>query len=217
MEKAIKFARQYTSISAQEEMILYHARKNVLMDCDGNIWEKISNPDFDVSMGSMDGAEIAELIGIYMISRLMMKFDKSLFGIYRDDGLMVVKGGGPEVDRARKEVIRIFQEENLKVTTECNSKCVDFLDIILDLSNNSTRPFIKPNANTKYVSTSSSHPPAIIRSIPDGVSRRLSTISSSKELFDQELPYYQAAMNRAGHKENLTYEALDNIVEKEST
>jgi hypothetical protein len=73
---------------------------------------------------------------------------------------LVVKGGGPGVDRARKEVIRIFQQEDLKVTTECNSKCTDFLAIIMDLSNNSTRPFIKPNANTKYVSTFSSHPPA---------------------------------------------------------
>ena len=126
---------------------------------------------------------------------------------------MVVKGGGPEVDRARKEV----QQENLNVTTECKSKCVDFLDIILDLSSNVIRTFLKPNANTKYVSTSSSHPPAIIRSIPDGVSRRLSTISSSKELFSQELPYYQAAMNRAGHKEKLTFKVLDNIVEKESS
>ena len=72
-------------------MILFHARKNFLMDCEGNILENISNPDFDVSMGSMDGAEIAELIGIYMISKLMMKFKKALFDIYRDDGLMVVK------------------------------------------------------------------------------------------------------------------------------
>ena len=92
MEKAINFARQHTTITAHEEMILYHARKNVLMDCDGNIWEKISNPDLDVFMGSMDGAEVAELIAIYMISRLMVKFNKSLFGIYRDDGLMVISG-----------------------------------------------------------------------------------------------------------------------------
>ena len=57
--------------------------------------------------------------------------------------------------KAQKEVVRIFHQEGLRVTTECNSRCVDFLDIILDLN---TRPFIKPNANTKYVSTSSSHP-----------------------------------------------------------
>ena len=49
---------------------------------------------------------------------------KSLFGIN-----MVVKGGGPEVDRARKEVISIFLKEDLKLTTECNSKCVGHLHV----------------------------------------------------------------------------------------
>ena len=73
-------------VSTKDLYAFFHARNNVLMDC-----EKISNPDFDWSMGSMDGAEIAELIGIYMISKLMMKFKKALFDIYRDDGLMVVK------------------------------------------------------------------------------------------------------------------------------
>ena len=36
IEKAIKFARLHTSITV-EEMILFQARKNVRMDCDGNI------------------------------------------------------------------------------------------------------------------------------------------------------------------------------------
>ena len=158
MLKAIEFARLHTSISSEEEMILFHARKNVLMGCEVNIWEKISNPDFDWSMGSMDGAEIAELIGIYMISKLIMQFKKFIFGIYIDDGLMVVKGGGPEVDRARKEVISIFLKEDFRITIECNSRCVDFLDFVMDQSSDSTRPFIKPNSNTKYVSTSSRQP-----------------------------------------------------------
>ena len=46
MLKGTMFARLHTSISREEEMILFHARKNVLVDCGGNIWEKISNPDF---------------------------------------------------------------------------------------------------------------------------------------------------------------------------
>ena len=100
MSKAITMAREYTMISDQEERILFHARRNVLSDHEGNIWEKKQCPEFDVSMGSADGAEVSELIGIYMITLLMAKFDKSLFGIYRDDGLMVVPGGGPDVDRA---------------------------------------------------------------------------------------------------------------------
>ena len=92
LSKAIQFAKSHTTISTQEEMILVHVRRNVLMDCDNKIWEKNSNPDFDVSTGRMDGADVSELVGIYLISRLMQKFDKSMFGIYRDDGIMVVKG-----------------------------------------------------------------------------------------------------------------------------
>ena len=216
LSKAMEYAKSLTFITSQEEKIIFHARKNVLIDSDGQIWEKKSNPDFDVSMGSMDGAEVSELVGIYMISKLMLKFNKANFGIYRDDGVMVVRGGGPEVDRARKEVIKIFNQEDLKVTTECNTTCIDFLDIIMDLRSNSTRPFTKPNASTKYVSTGSSHPPTILKSIPDGVSRRLSNISSTKELFIQEIPYYQAAMDRAGHKERLTYKLEDTMVERKS-
>ena len=58
------------------------------------------------------------------------------------------------MDRTRKDVIEIFKQEGLKVTTECNASCVDFLDVVLDLKNDITKPFIKPNANTKYVSVS---------------------------------------------------------------
>jgi hypothetical protein len=43
---------------------------------------------------------------------------------------------------------------------------VDFLDVVLDLKNGITKPFIKPNADTKYVSVSSSHPPPILKRIP---------------------------------------------------
>ena len=171
------------------------------------IWEKKTNPDFDVSMGSADGAEVSELIGLYMMIMLMKRFNKSMFGLYRDDGLMVIRGGGPDVDK----------QEGLKVTTECNASCVDFLDVVLDLKNDNTKPFIKPNANTKYVSVSSSHPPSILKRIPDGVSKRLSTISSSKDHFIQELPYYQSAMDKAGHKEVLSYTPMDAWEEKEKT
>ena len=60
-------ARLHTSISSEKEMTLFHVRKNPLIDCEDNIGKKIHNPEFDVSMGSMDGAQIAELIGIYVI------------------------------------------------------------------------------------------------------------------------------------------------------
>ena len=40
-------------------------RKSVLFN-DGKVWIK-KDKDFDVTMGVQDGAEIAELVGIYLL------------------------------------------------------------------------------------------------------------------------------------------------------
>ena len=73
---------------------------------------------------SIDGAEIAKLVGIYIISKLSTRFDTAMLGIYRDDGLMVIKGGGPDLDPAREAVISIFKKEGLRVTAECSDQGV---------------------------------------------------------------------------------------------
>ena len=57
-------------------------------------------------MGSYDGAEICELVGIYILSRLATIIDKKDCGIYRDDGLLVLRNvSGQHIDRVRKNVI----------------------------------------------------------------------------------------------------------------
>ena len=63
---AIQVARSDTTITNQEEKILFHARQNVLIDSDRNVWEKKPNPDVDVSMGR---AEISKRIEIYMMTK----------------------------------------------------------------------------------------------------------------------------------------------------
>ena len=49
-------------------------------------------------MGAYDGAEVAELCGLYVLHKL-----ESVIGLYRDDGLAVVKGSGPDIERLRKK------------------------------------------------------------------------------------------------------------------
>ena len=46
---------------------------------------------FDVTMGSNDGAEVFELIGHYIRNRLSEKYGKDYVGLYRDDGLILLK------------------------------------------------------------------------------------------------------------------------------
>ena len=69
----------------------------------GEPWVKKAEEHFDVTMGAYDGAEVCELVGIYIQSQLSKMFDKKNFGLYRDDGLAVFrKISGPESERVKK-------------------------------------------------------------------------------------------------------------------
>ena len=76
-------------------------------------------------MGCLDGAETCELVGL-LLHKLEPFMTKEHIGLYRDDGLAVLNLPGPQVDRIRKDMVRIFKESGLKVTIETNLKCTDF-------------------------------------------------------------------------------------------
>ena len=97
------------------------------------------------------------------------------------------------------------------IIAEANLKSVQFLDVNLDLSHGTSKPFCKPNSQLKYVCNESNHPPMIVKNIPEGVNRRLERISSCKKRFEEEIPIYQKALEEAGYSHTLTYreEVLD--------
>ena len=54
-------------------------------------WKKKSTDScFDVTMGNFYGAEICELVGIFILKSLEDKIDKQDIGLYRNDGLMIL-------------------------------------------------------------------------------------------------------------------------------
>ena len=61
-------------------------------------------------------------------------------GLYRDDGLALSDGNGPETERLKKEITKIFKENGLGITTSTNVKIVNFLDVTLNLNNGSYKP-----------------------------------------------------------------------------
>ena len=209
LKKAINYARTITTVTQEEEDIIYHCRRSILVGPDKTLWQKVSNPEFDVTMGSRDGAEICELVGLFMLKQLENIMPKEDMGLYRDDGLCLVEGGGPAVERMKKKITQLFKAQNLKITTEGNTKVVDFLDVVMDLSTGTHKPFIKPNAVIRYVSSMSSHPPSILKNLPDNISKRLSTISSGEEEFKEEADRYHHALIEAGYKDKLTYQQED--------
>ena len=46
--------------------------------------------NFDASIGAYDGAEVCELIGIFMLSLPSKPISKNHIGLYRDDGLAIL-------------------------------------------------------------------------------------------------------------------------------
>ena len=119
---------------------------------------KKTESSFDVRMGSYDGAEICELVGIDILTRLATIIKKSDCGLYRDDGLVILRNvNGQQIDRTRKNLIKIFKDVGFSTDIETNSKVVDFLDITFNLSNDIYNPYKKPNDTLLYINKSSNH------------------------------------------------------------
>ena len=132
--------------------IIKHARKSVLFN-DGKPWKKKdSNSLFDVTMGSYDGAEICELVGLFILNKLGQKFGKENICLYRDDGLAIMKSKSARLaDKTRKELHKCFEQFGLKITAEANLHVVNFLDVTFDLNNGKFKPYRKPNDDPLYI------------------------------------------------------------------
>ena len=77
------------------------------------------------------------------------------FGLYRDDGLGVIKASAHEIETIKKDLCAIFNKYGLKVTTEANKKIVNFLDVTLNLTNGKYQPYSKPNNIPLYIHSKS--------------------------------------------------------------
>ena len=83
---------------------------------------------------------------------------------------------------------------------------MNFLDVTLDLKQESHAPYKKPNDTTLYIHKDSNHPPSVIKQVPQTINDRLNNISSNEELFNQASPEYQRALDASGYKHKLKYE-----------
>ena len=81
-------ALQFINITSEERKIIFQTKKNLLF-CDKQTWVKRENKNFNVSMGSWDGAEVCELVGLFLLSKLQHLALN--VGLYRDDGLAVTR------------------------------------------------------------------------------------------------------------------------------
>ena len=129
-------------------------------------------------MGSYDGAEICELVGLYLLNQLSTVIDKSSVCLYTDsDGLAAINNAnGPKLDRIREDIIALFKEEALSITIETNLIETDFLDVTFNLATKKYFPFLKANNTPLYINAFSNHPP---------INKKISDFFCNKEEFDK--------------------------------
>ena len=157
-------------------------------------------------MGSFDEAEICELVGLYIQSKLEKILPKLNFGLYRDDGLALLRNlNGQETDKVRKNIIRVFKDIGFSLEIETNLKEVDFLDVSLNLRNGTYRPYKKPNDRLLYIHSLSNHPPNVIKQIPNSIQEKLSKNSSNGEIFNTAKCEYEDALKKSGFKVDFKY------------
>ena len=70
---------------------------------------------------------------------------------------------GPEIERMKKRIIKIFKDCGLKITIKGDLKIVNFLDVTFNLHKNTYEPYRKPDNQPVYINVNSNHPPTTIR------------------------------------------------------
>ena len=205
LSDAINFASSHTNISQNEKEVILHCRKSLLFS-DNDHWVKNDDNNFDVTMGSFDGAEICELVGIFILEEIKNTLNAPNIGLYRDDGLAVFENlNGHSNDQFRKKLIQTFKNHNLKITILCNLKKVDFLDLTFDLSENSYKPFNKPNNPIMYINVLSNHPPNIIKQLPKSIEQRINNNSCNKQVFENASEHYNNILKECGYKRMINF------------
>ena len=133
--------------------------------------EKNRNIKFRCPHGCYDGAEVCELAGCYILNQLSTTMRKEIVRLYCNDSLGIMKEmSGPEIERKQKRMIKIFKDCVLNITIKTNLTAVDFLDIHLNLRDNTYQPYRKPSSELIYISKSSNHPKDMIKDLPKAIS-----------------------------------------------
>ena len=225
LNKTIKWAKSVEPVHkgcSQKDMdcdecnedldIIYAARRNFVFNNEKPFVKK-GRENFDVTMGAWDGAEVAELVGLYLLHQMSRNvFGKNMFGLYRDDGLAVTMGSNKTNEFHVKQALRnVFSAAGLGITIEINLVQTDFLDLELNLKTGTHSEWRKPGDLPQYINTRSNHPPNIIKQIPTMVVKRLSRLSSNEEIFNNQKEKYEKALDDSGYSSSHFRQIFGNV------
>ena len=134
LEEAISFAKSLIDIDHHKIRTIKHCRKSLLFHNNVAWKKKTTTSCFDVFMASYDGAEVCELVGTFTLSKLENIIGKKNTGLYRDDGLAVLRNMNARgTDKMRKIILKLFREVGFQLEIKSNLKKVESLDVTLNL------------------------------------------------------------------------------------
>ena len=166
-----------------------------------------------------NSSQIADLVGLYILNMLTRIISHQQAGLYRVDGLIYIpNSNGPLSSSIQKRIVRAFKFLGFRIEISSNIKIVNFLDVTLDLSNNSYKPFIKTYQNPTYFNVNSNHPKNIIKQIPKAVNLRIGKLSANEKIFKESSKRYINALKNSGFNEDFRYlnENITNEITKEN-
>ena len=208
---AIKFSSKFSKFTDQEVGLIMHTCKSVLC-YDNKVWKKSGDDtNFDIPMGSFHGAEICDLIGLYILNEITPVIGPNCIGLYRDDGLGILQQtSGSHIERMKKTILKKISNIGFEITIDIGSTATDFLDVHLDLASNNYHPYHKPNSKTLYINNGSNHPKRIRENIPIMIEKRISGLTKNIESFNTNKHIYQNALNKSNFKYHLKYNPAAN-------
>ena len=205
LSKAISFAKNYTTISHKDTVIIVYCLKSFLF---GNetAWTKKNHSNmFDVTMDSFNGAEVCELIGLFLLDMQPQRQirQKQRWTLRRRRAGTSKKHKPTTIRTGKKDITRELKKQGLKMSISANLKICNFLDVTLNLTDGTHYPYKKPQNETVYIDTNSNHPPTIIKRLLVAIGRWISDIFKNREHFNRAKPQYENTLKQNGHDEKL--------------
>ena len=79
--------------------------------------------------------------------------------LYRDDDLGIFRNlSRPDIERKKKDIIKMFKSFGLSVTVTTNVTSANYLDVNFDLTKDIYKPYRKPNDEPVYINRHSTIP-----------------------------------------------------------
>ena len=136
-------------------------------------------------------------MGTYNLHLLKSSIGKENVGLYRDNGLGVLRNlSDSETEPLRKQITKLFKDCGLSITIKMNLKTINFLDISFELVNNTYQPYHKPNNKPAYIHKQSNHPPYILKELPKSINKQISDISCDEHVFNNAKEKYRKSFRK---------------------